>query len=122
MYFCMSRPAQDAWFQLACVRTSIVGELDVGIAGVADRIMDLFWPTGNDSDNFSTSGITLPLSGKCYQIRMRLGIFIFFAVAMRRAKHCSFARCARCIVCQSYKRTLYMHTRVVPTCRGVDCR
>ena len=50
--------SEDAWFQCASLRTTVVGELDNGSALMYTRVLELFWPTSG-GHNLSTAGIML---------------------------------------------------------------
>ena len=72
---CGLQPRQDAWFQLAALRsTKLSDELDGHVNAVFDKILDMFWPAGC-GHNFATAGLSLKMpSGRVEQVRFELGI------------------------------------------------
>ena len=53
-----SMPSQDAWFQCASLRTTVVGEMPHGASSMFTTILELFWPPAG-GHNLSTAGMLL---------------------------------------------------------------
>ena len=66
---------QEAWFQVASMRSTAVAKLPAGAATLFDAVLRQFWP--ERGHNLATAGLPLRIGGRpAEQILLELGIFI----------------------------------------------